>query len=87
MGAVGIPQHLHAITAEFDNNKVAGGIERDARRTLELAGACPLAADGANVRAVAQPKHLHTMVAPITNCNVALAVDGDASGVVELAVP
>ena len=54
MGAVGIPQHLHAMIAIINNNKVAGGIERDTHRTLELAGACPLAADGTDVRAIAQ---------------------------------
>ncbi len=30
MGAVGVPQHLHAMIAEFNNNKVTGSIERDA---------------------------------------------------------
>ena len=138
MGAVAVAQHLHAMAAMFNYNNVTGGIERDARGIIELAGACSfsadgadmravavaqhlntmvavigynkvafavkrdsirvielsivaasvtLAADGANVRAVAQPKHLHTMVVVITNCNVALAVDGDASGAGELPVP
>ena len=39
MGAVAVAQHLHALVAEFNNNNVTGGIERDARGTLELAGA------------------------------------------------
>ena len=30
MGAVGVPQHLHAMIAVFNNNKVTGSIERDA---------------------------------------------------------
>ena len=30
MGAVGVPQHLHAMIAVVNNNKVTGRIERDA---------------------------------------------------------
>ena len=138
MGAVAVAQHLHAMVATFNNNNVAGGIERDARGISELARAfsfaadgadmlavdvaqhlhtmvgtvgnnkvafavkrntivrrpiimaselpvaAALAADGADVGAVAQPKHLHTSVAAVKNSNVALAVDGDAGSTVEL---
>ena len=86
MGAVGIPQHLHAITADFNNNEVASGIERDARRTLELAGACPLAADGADVRAIAAAQHLNTMVAVLGYDKVTLAVKRDSIREGELSV-
>ena len=79
MGAVGIPQHLHVMTFAFNLNKVAGGIERDARRISELAGACPLAADGADVRAITAAQHLNTIVAPLGYNKVAFAVKRDST--------
>jgi hypothetical protein len=78
MAAVCIPQHLHAIAAVLNNNKVAEGIERDARRMLELTGACPLAADCEDVRAVAVAQQLNTMVAAIGYNKVDFAVKRDS---------
>ena len=74
MGAVAVAQHLHAMVAPFNYNNVTGGIERNARGTLELAGAFSFAADGADMRAVAVAQHLHTMVARVGNNKVAFAV-------------
>ena len=74
MGAVTVAQHLHAMVAVFNYNNVTGGIERDARGTLELAGACSSAADGADMRAVAVAQHLHAMVVTVGNNKVAFAV-------------
>ena len=74
MSAVAVAQHLHAMVAFFDYNNVTGGIERDARGTLELASAYSSAADGADMRAVAVAQHLHTMVVTVGNNKVAFAV-------------
>ena len=74
MGAVAVAQHLHAMVAVFNNNNVTGGIERDNRGKVELAGASSSAADGADMRAVAVAQHLHAMVAPVGNNKVAFAV-------------
>ena len=74
MGAVAVAQHLHAMVDLFNYNNVTGGIERDARGMLELAGACSFAADGADMRAVAVAQHLHTIVARVGNNKVAFAV-------------
>jgi len=74
MGAVAVAQHLHAMTAPFNNNNVTCGIERDARGILELAGACSSAADGAEMRAVAVAQNLNTMVVIVGNNKVAFAV-------------
>ena len=52
MCAVAVAQHLHALIAVFNYNNVTCGIERDARGTCELAGACSSAADGAEMRAI-----------------------------------
>ena len=71
MGAVAVAQHLHAMAVSFNNNNVTGGIERDARGTFELAGACSSAADGADMRAVAVAQHLHAVVVSIGNNKVA----------------
>ena len=74
MGAVAVAQHLHATVVSFNNNDVTGGIERDARRIVELAGACSIAANGADMGAVAVAQHLNTMVAKVGNNKVAFAV-------------
>ncbi len=69
------------------NNKVAFAVKRNtSKASSELPVAAALAADGADVGAVAQPMHLHTRVVAVINSNVALAVDGDAGGMVELSV-
>ena len=67
MRAVAVAQHLHAMVAVFNYNNVTVGIERDANGTLELAGACSSAADGADMRAVAVAQHLNTMVLIVGN--------------------
>ncbi len=74
MGAVAVAQHLHAIVSGINDNNVTGGIERDARGPLELAGACSFAADGADMRAVAVAQHLQTMVVRVGNNKVAIEV-------------
>ena len=74
MGAVTVAQHLHAMIVSFNYNNVTCGIERDTRGTLELAGACSFAADGAEMRAVAVAQNLNTMVATVGNNEVAFAV-------------
>ena len=74
MCAVAVAQHLHAMGAVFNNNNVTGGIERDARGIIELAGACSLAADGADMRAVAVAQHLHAIVTTVGNNKVSFAV-------------
>ena len=74
MGAVAVAQHLHAMIAAINNNNVTGGIERDTRGTLELAGACSCAADGAEMLAVAVAQNLNTIVVIISNNKVAFAV-------------
>ena len=89
MRAVAVAQHLHAMVAPVGNNKVAFAVKR--RRSaiaslVELPVAAALAADGADVGAVAEPMHLHTSVTLVKNSNVALAIDGDARGMVELSV-
>ena len=87
MGAVAVAQNLHAMVAVFNNNNVTRGIECDAHRQFESAGAISFAADGADMGAVAVAQHLHAMVVTVVkNSNVALAVDGDAPGRVELSV-
>jgi hypothetical protein len=58
--------------AWFNNNNVTCGIERDTRRTVELAGACSFAADCAQIRAVAVAQNLNTMVVIVGNNKVAL---------------
>ena len=72
VGAVAVAQHLHAMMSKYNN--VTGGIERDARGIIELAGACAFAADGADMRAVAVAQHLHAMVGTVGNNKVAFAV-------------
>ncbi len=47
---------------------------KSAQRTLELAGACPLATDGADVRAITAAQHWNTMVAVFGFDKVASAV-------------
>ena len=91
MGAVAVAQHLHAMVATVGNNKVAFAVKRNtaiaiAKAYCELPVAAALAADGADVGAVAQPMHLHTSVATVKYSNVALAVDGNAPGIVELSI-
>ena len=79
MGAVAVAQHLHAMVAVINYNNVTGGIERDARGTMELAGACSFAADAAQVRPVAVPKDLNAMVVTIAHHQVALAIKRNAT--------
>ena len=79
MRAVAVAKHLHAMVALLNNNNVAGGIKRDANRTLELTCSRSLAADGADVCAVTVAKNLHSMVAVVGNNKVALAVKRDAA--------
>ena len=89
MRAVAVAQHLHAIVFTVGNNKVAFAVKRHTAIAIaqaELPVAAALAADGADVSAVAQPMHLHTSVATVKYSNVALAVDGDAAGTGELSV-
>ena len=90
MRAVAVAQHLHAMVVTVGNNKVAFAVKRNtviaAIASCELPVAPALAADGADVGAVAQPMHLHTIVAAVKHSNVALAVDGDAASPVELSV-
>ena len=74
MGAVTVAQHLHATIASFNNNNVTCGIERDTKGMSELAGACSLAADGAEMRAVAVAQNLNTVAARFSHDKVALAV-------------
>ncbi len=74
MGAVAEAQYLHAMVAVINNNNVTGGIERDARGTLELAGAFSSAADGADMLTIVVAQHLHTMVVKVGNNKVAFAV-------------
>ena len=81
MGAVAVAQHLHAMVDAFNNNDVTGGIERDARGTFDLAGACSFAADGADMRTVAVAQHLHTMVARVRNNKVAFAVKRNTTAI------
>ena len=85
MRAVAVAQHLHAMVVAVGNNKVAFAVKRNtATVSSELPVAAALAADGADVGAVAQPMHLHTSVAAVKYSNVALAVDGDAGRAGEL---
>ena len=87
MCAVTVAKNLHSMVAPVGNNKVALPVKRDAAIAYcELPVAAALAADGADVGAVAQSKHLHTSVATVKNSNVALAVDSNASGRGELPV-
>ena len=74
MGAVPVAQHLHAMIALINNNNVTGGIERDTHGILELAGACSLAADGAQMLAAAVAQNLNTMIEAVGNNKVAVAV-------------
>ena len=84
MGAVAVAQHLHAMVVAINDNNVTGGIERDARGILELAGAFSSAADGADMGAVAVAQHLHAMVAPVGNNKVAFAVTRRSSALASL---
>ena len=94
MRAVAVAQHLHTMVVTVGNNKVTFAVKRNTAKassvciiaSAELPVAAALAADGADVGAVAQPMHLHTSVATVKYSNVALAVDGDAPGTVELSV-
>ena len=92
MRAVAVAQHLHTMVVTVGNNKVAFAVKRNTAicirascHTCELPVAAALAADGADVSAIAQPMHLHTSVTVFKYSNVALAVDGDAPGIAELA--
>ena len=67
------------MVAVLNNDNVAGSIERDATRILELTCSRSSAADGADVRAVTVANNLHSMVAPVGNNKVALAVKRDAA--------
>ena len=49
MGAVAVAKHLHAMVVAFNNNNVAGGIERDASGIIGLTCFHSMAADGADV--------------------------------------
>ena len=70
------------------SNKVAFAVERHtAIASCKLPVAAALAADGADVGAVAQPMHLHTIVSvTVIYSDVALAVNGNARGRVELSI-
>ncbi len=70
--AVAVAKHLHAMVALLDNNNEAGGIKRDAIRTLELTCSRSLDADGADVCAVTVANNLHSMVDAVGNNKVAL---------------
>ena len=59
-------------------------IDSKAVGTGELPVAWALAAEGANVRAVAVAKHLHAMVAQLNNNNVAGGIKRDATWILEL---
>ena len=73
MHTVAVAQHLHAMVATVSNNKVAFAVKRHTTKvSSELPVAAALAADGADVGAIAQPKHLHTSVAAVKDSNVAL---------------
>ena len=74
MGAVAVAQHLHAMIALINNNNVTGGIERDTHGIFELASACSLAADGAQMLAAAVAQNLNTMIEAVGNNKVAVAV-------------
>ena len=65
------------MVAVLNNDNVAGSIERDATRILELTCSRSSAADGADVRAVTVANNLHSMVAPVGSNKVALAVKRD----------
>ena len=89
--AVAVAQNLNTMGVEVGNNKVAFAVKRNTAiasyitiASSELPVAHALAADGADVGAVAQPMHLHTKVVTVKYSNVALAVNGDAGGIAEL---
>ena len=86
-GSKGAAVHWRTCTrwlwVSANNNNVAGGIERDANRMLELTCSRSLAADGADVRAVTVAKNLQSMVAAVGNNKVALAVKRDAAAIAE----
>ena len=87
MRAVAEAHNLNTMVVRVGNNKVAFAVKcNTTKASSELPVAPALAADGADVGAVAQPKHLHTSVVAVKYSNVALAVDGDALGMVELSV-
>ena len=79
MRSIGIPQHLHAITAVFRYNDVPGGIEGHAPRFIEQPVPCSLAVNRAQVRQVAVPQHLHAMVVKFSYDQVTLWVKRHAA--------
>ena len=79
MGAIAVAKHLHAMVVTINHNNVPRAVERDATGTIELAGACSCAADGADVRAVAVADNLHSIVDIVGNNKVAFAVKRDTT--------
>jgi hypothetical protein len=74
--------------ATVGNNKVAFAVKRDIAKAAfcELPVAAALAADGADVGAVAQPKHFYTTGVAVKCSNVANVVDGDAANSAEFSI-
>jgi hypothetical protein len=56
-----VAQHLHENFVAINNNNVTCGIERNTRGTLELTGACSIAAYGA----VEVAQHFKNMVGTV----------------------
>ena len=79
MGAVTVPQHLHAMAVVLRYNNVPRAIKRYAPWKTELPVPCSMAADAAQMRPVAVPKDLNAMVATIAHHQVALAVKRNAA--------
>ncbi len=79
MGPIAVAKHLHTTATAFRHNNVPRAVERYAPGLTELAGSCSLAAEAAQVRAVAVPEHLNTMVFAIGYYQVALAIKRDAA--------
>ncbi len=78
-------EHLHTMVTGVSHDHAPVAVDGDAAiRVAELPVAWALAADGANVRAVAVAKHLHALVALLNNNNVAGGIKRDARGIIEL---
>ena len=76
-------EHLHPFVAPVGNEDIAGRVDGDAGRTMELAVAVAAGAVGCQVFAVGG-ELLDPVVAPVCHVHVAVAADGQAPGQVQL---
>ena len=79
-------QNLHAMVAGVSHDDAPVAVDGDtAIRGEEMSVAKAVAADGANMGAIAVAQHLHVIVACYYNNNVTCGIERDTRGISELA--